>query len=134
MIRDQEMLDSLVSTLDRFVTEQLIPREKEVMDAGAIPADIAQSMRDLGMFGLTLPEEYGGMGLTMEEEVTIAFILGRTSPAFRSLIGTNNGIGSLGIVASGTKEQKEKYLPKLASGEMIASFALTEPSSGSDSA
>jgi acyl-CoA dehydrogenase len=134
MIRDQDMLDSLLSTLERFVNEQLIPREKEVMDAGAIPADIAQAMRDLGMFGLTLPEEYGGMGLTMEEEVGVAFILGRTSPAFRSLIGTNNGIGSLGIVASGTKEQKEKYLPKLASGEMIASFALTEPSSGSDSA
>jgi acyl-CoA dehydrogenase len=134
MIRDQEMLDSLLSTLERFVNEQLIPREKEVADAGAIPEDIAQSMRDLGMFGLTLPEEYGGMGLTMEEEVMVAFILGRTSPAFRSLMGTNNGIGSLGIVASGTKEQKEKYLPKLASGEMIASFALTEPSSGSDSA
>lgn len=134
MIRDQEMLDSLVSTLDRFVTEKLIPREREVADAGAIPADIAQAMRDLGMFGLTTPEEYGGMGLTMEEEVSVAFILGRTSPAFRSLIGSNNGIGSMGIVAAGTEEQKQKYLPKLASGEMISSFALTEPSSGSDSA
>jgi acyl-CoA dehydrogenase len=134
MIRDQEMLDSLISTLDRFVTEQLIPREREVADAGAIPADIAQAMRDLGMFGLTTPEEYGGMGLTMEEEVSVAFILGRTSPAFRSLIGSNNGIGSMGIVAAGTEEQKQKYLPKLASGEMISSFALTEPSSGSDSA
>jgi acyl-CoA dehydrogenase len=134
MIRDQEMLDSLTSTLDRFVTEKLIPREREVADAGAIPADIAQAMRDLGMFGLTTPEEYGGMGLTMEEEVAVAFILGRTSPAFRSLIGSNNGIGSMGIVAAGTEEQKQKYLPKLASGEMISSFALTEPSSGSDSA
>jgi acyl-CoA dehydrogenase len=134
MIRDQEMLDSLTSTLDRFVTEKLIPREREVAEAGAIPADIAQAMRDLGMFGLTTPEEYGGMGLTMEEEVAVAFILGRTSPAFRSLIGSNNGIGSMGIVAAGTEEQKQKYLPKLASGEMISSFALTEPSSGSDSA
>jgi len=134
MIRDQEMLDSLASTLDRFVTEQLIPREREVADAGVIPADIAQAMRNLGMFGLTLPEEYGGMALTMEEEVAVAFILGRTSPAFRSLIGSNNGIGSMGIVAAGTPEQKQKYLPQLASGELIASFALTEPSSGSDSA
>jgi acyl-CoA dehydrogenase len=134
MIRDQEMLDSLCATLDRFVTEQLIPREREVAEAGAIPADIAQAMRDLGMFGLTTPEEYGGMGLTMEEEVAVAFILGRTSPAFRSLIGSNNGIGSMGIVAAGTTEQKQKYLPKLASGEIISSFALTEPSSGSDSA
>jgi acyl-CoA dehydrogenase len=134
MIRDPEMLDTLVATLDRFVTEKLIPREREVADAGVIPADIAQDMRDLGMFGFTTPEEYGGMGLTMEEEVAVAFILGRTSPAFRSLIGSNNGIGSMGIVAAGTEEQKQKYLPKLASGEMISSFALTEPSSGSDSA
>ena len=133
MIRDQEMLDSLLATLERFVTEDLIPREKELVETGEMPKDIAQAMRDMGLFGLTLPEEYGGMGLTMEEEVMVAFILGRTSPAFRSLIGTNNGIGSLGLVSQGTKEQKEKYLPKLASGELIASFALTEPSAGSDS-
>ncbi len=134
MIRDQETLDTLLSVLGRFVNEQLIPREKEVADTNAIPADIAAAMRDLGLFGLTLPEKFGGMGLTMEEEVRVAFVLGRASPAFRSLIGTNNGIGSLGIVASGTQEQQEKYLPKLASGELIASFALTEPSSGSDAA
>jgi acyl-CoA dehydrogenase len=133
MIRDQEMLDSLLATLERFVTEDLIPREKELVETGEMPKDIAQAMRDMGLFGLTLPEEYGGMGLTMEEEVMVAFILGRTSPAFRSLIGTNNGIGSLGLVSQGTTEQKEKYLPKLASGELIASFALTEPSAGSDS-
>jgi acyl-CoA dehydrogenase len=133
MIRDQEMLDSLLATLERFVNEDLIPREKELVETGEMPKDIAQAMRDMGLFGLTLPEEYGGMGLTMEEEVMVAFILGRTSPAFRSLIGTNNGIGSLGLVSQGTKEQKEKYLPKLASGELIASFALTEPSAGSDS-
>lgn len=134
MIRDQEMLDNLLSTLDRFVNEQLIPREKEVMETNTIPKDIADAMRDMGLFGLTLPEEYGGMGLTMEEEVMVAFSLGRTSPAFRSLIGTNNGIGSLGLVSQGTEAQKQKYLPKLASGELIASFALTEPSAGSDSA
>lgn len=133
MIRDQEMLDNLLATLDRFVTEQLIPREKEVMETNAIPKDIADAMRDMGLFGLTLPEQYGGMGLTMEEEVMVAFILGRTSPAFRSLIGTNNGIGTLGLVSQGTTEQKQKYLPKLASGELIASFALTEPGAGSDS-
>ncbi|HTE41907.1 MAG TPA: acyl-CoA dehydrogenase family protein [Steroidobacteraceae bacterium] len=134
MIRDQEMLDSLLATLDRFVTEDLIPRESELVETGVIPDDIAQAMRDMGLFGLTLPEEYGGMALTMEEEVMVAFSLGRTSPAFRSLIGSNNGIGSLGIVTVGTDAQKNKYLPKLASGEMIGSFALTEPSSGSDAA
>ncbi|MBC7983936.1 MAG: acyl-CoA dehydrogenase family protein [Candidatus Obscuribacterales bacterium] len=134
MIRDQDMLESLLATLDRFVTQELIPRESEVAESGKIPDDIAKAMRDLGLFGLTLPEEYGGMGLTMEEEVQVAFSLGHASPAFRSLIGSNNGIGSMGIVVAGTKEQKEKYLPKLASGEMIGSFALTEPASGSDSA
>ena len=134
MIRDQDMLDSLLATLERFVNEALIPREREVVETGSIPTDIAQAMRELGMFGLTIPEEYGGMGLTMEEEVLVAFVLGRTSPAFRSMIGSNNGIGSMGMVVAGTEEQKRKYLPKLASGEMISTFALTEPSSGSDSA
>jgi acyl-CoA dehydrogenase len=91
-------------------------------------------MRELGLFGLTIPEEYGGLGVTMEEEVTLAFELGRTSPAFRSLIGTNNGIGSSGLVIDGTEAQKQKYLPRLASGEIIGSFCLTEPESGSDAA
>ncbi|AFK63404.1 acyl-CoA dehydrogenase [Advenella kashmirensis WT001] len=89
-------------------------------------------MKELGLFGLALPEEYGGLGLTMEEEARIAMELGRTSPAFRSYIGTNNGIGSSGIVIDGTPEQKEKYLPRLASGDLIGSFALTEPEAGSD--
>ena len=71
-------------------------------------------MRALGLFGLSLPEAYGGLGLTMEEEVLVDFELGRTSPAFRSLIGTNNGIGSQGIVIDGTEEQKQQYLPRLA--------------------
>ena len=91
-------------------------------------------MRELGLFGLCIPEEYGGLGLTMEEEVLVAFEIARTSPAFRSLIGTNNGIGSQGLIVDGTPEQKAYYLPKLASGELIASFALTEPGSGSDAA
>jgi acyl-CoA dehydrogenase len=83
---------------------------------------------------MTIPEEYEGLGLTMEEEVAVAMEIGKTSPAFRSMIGTNNGIGSLGIVIDGTEEQKKKYLPKLASGELIGAFALTEPDSGSDAA
>src|ERR1019366_4202974 len=85
-------------------------------------------------FGLSIPEEYGGLNLTMEEEVRVAFEIARTSPAFRSLIGTNNGIGSQGIVIDGTEEQKQNYLPRLASGEIIGSFALTEPGAGSDAA
>lgn len=134
MIRDKEVLDHIITTIRNFVNEQLIPKEEWVAEHDQIPSDIANQMRELGMFGLTIPEAYGGMGLTMEEEVMVAFELGRTSPAFRSLIGTNNGIGSSGLIIDGTDEQKQKYLPRLASGEIIGSFCLTEPDSGSDAA
>ena len=134
MIRDNETLAALVETLARFVRERLVPNEALVADSDAIPADIVADMKALGLFGLSIPEAYGGLGLTMEEEVAIAFELGRTSPAFRSLLGTNNGIGSQGIIIDGTPEQRAHWLPRLASGEIIASFALTEPGSGSDAA
>ena len=134
MIRDTETLNVLLDSLRKFVRERLIPREAEVADADAMPDDIRDAMRELGLFGMTIPEAYGGLGLTMEEEVLACFELGYTSPAFRSLIGTNNGIGSGGIVIDGTEEQKQKYLPKLASGELISSFCLTEPGAGSDAA
>jgi acyl-CoA dehydrogenase len=132
MIRDTETLQILVDSLRQFVNEVLIPRENEVAETDAIPADIVDQMRDMGLFGLTIPEEYGGLGVTMEEEVNIAFELGRTSPAFRSYIGTNNGIGSIGILLDGTEEQRQHYLPILASGELLSSFCLTEPDAGSD--
>ena len=134
MIRDEGMLEQLLSTIRDFVKNELIPRENEVVEKDKIPDDIVQQMRELGLFGLTIPEEYGGLGITMEEEVRVAFELGQTSPAFRSLIGTNNGIGSSAILIDGTEEQKQKYLPRYASGEIIGSFCLTEPESGSDAA
>ncbi|GAB1258750.1 acyl-CoA dehydrogenase family protein [Aurantivibrio plasticivorans] len=134
MIRDQEFLNQILDTVSRFVRDRLIPLEAQVAEEYKIPDDVVQEMKDLGFFGLTIPEEYGGMGLTMEEEVLVAFELGKTSPAFRSLIGTNNGIGSAAIVFDGTEEQKQKYLPLYASGETIGSFCLTEPDVGSDSA
>jgi len=116
----------------RYVDERLRPLEAAVAEDDRIPDEVLAEMRDLGLFGLTIPEDYGGLGLTTEEEVEVAFVLGTTSPCFRSLIGTNNGIGSLGIVLEGRPDQRERYLPRLASGELIASFALTEPSAGSD--
>jgi acyl-CoA dehydrogenase len=134
MIRDADTLAALLDGISRFVRERLVPNESAVADADAIPDSIVAEMKALGLFGLSIPEEYGGLGLTMEEEVSVAFELGRTSPAFRSLIGTNNGIGSQGIILDGTAEQKARYLPRLASGELVGSFALTEPGSGSDAA
>ncbi|KIL99036.1 Butyryl-CoA dehydrogenase [Paramagnetospirillum magnetotacticum MS-1] len=134
MIRDQEILNQLLDTISRFVRERLVPNEERIAEDDAIPPEIVAEMKELGLFGLSIPEEYGGLGLTMEEEVLCAFEIGQTSPAFRSIFGTNNGIGSQGIIIDGTEEQKRKYLPRLATGELIASFALTEPNAGSDAA
>ncbi|MCH7672209.1 MAG: acyl-CoA dehydrogenase family protein [Proteobacteria bacterium] len=134
MIRDQETLNQLIDVVARFVRERLVPAENQLAEEARLPADILQEMKDLGLFGLTIPEEYGGLGLTMEEEILVAIELGRTSPAFRSILGTNNGIGSAAIVFSGTTAQKQKYLPKYASGEWISCFCLTEPEAGSDAA
>ncbi|MEM5419675.1 acyl-CoA dehydrogenase family protein [Paraburkholderia ferrariae] len=134
MIRDQETMNVLLDNVARFVRERLVPNEERVAEADEIPADIVDDMKAMGLFGLTIPEQYGGLDLTMEEEVLVMFELGKTSPAFRSIIGTTVGIGSQGIVIDGTDEQKATWLPKLASGEIIASFALTEPGAGSDAA
>jgi acyl-CoA dehydrogenase len=134
MIRDTQTLHLLIDSITRFVRTRLVPAESIVAETDEIPEQLINDMRELGLFGMCIPEEYGGLGLTMEEEVSITFDLAWTSPAFRSLIGTNNGIGSQGLIIDGTAAQKEKYLPRLASGELIASFALTEPDAGSDAA
>ncbi len=132
MALDPDTLSQFLEALDRFVKDRLIPNEALVADDDAIPPTLVQEIREMGLFGMAIPEEYGGLGLSMAEEVQAAFILGQTSPVFRSLVGTNNGIGSQGIIIDGTDEQKARYLPALATGQMIASFALTEPDAGSD--
>ena len=134
MAMDQATLDQLLTIVKRFVREKLMPLEEYVEEHDEIPTDLIEEMKALGLFGLSIPESYGGLGLNMIEEAIVMQEVGYTSPAFRSVFATNVGIGSQGILIDGTSEQKEKYLPKLASGEYIGSFALTEPDAGSDAA
>ena len=131
---DAETFSILKEAVRRFVDERLIPNEDRVEHEDAVPEEIIQEMRTMGLFGLTVPVEYGGLGLTMSEEIDVIFEFGRTAPAYRSVFGSTVGIGSQGIVIDGTEAQKTEWLPKLASGEMIASFALSEPGAGSDAA
>jgi len=132
MALDLETRNQLLDTIRRFVRERLVPLEGQVAEEDEVPAEIVQEMRELGLFGLSIAEEYGGLGLNMEEECLVALELGWTSPAFRSVFGTNVGIGSQGLIMDGRQDQKDYWLPLLATGEKIASFALTEPEAGSD--
>lgn len=134
MSLDAASFDLLLSTVQRFVRERLVTAENLVEEHDEVPASIIDDMKKMGLFGLSIPEEYGGAGLSMSQECKVAFELGQTALAFRSVIGTNVGIGSQGILIDGTLEQKRDLLPRVASGDLIMSFALTEPDAGSDSA
>ncbi|MFA5521777.1 MAG: acyl-CoA dehydrogenase family protein [Castellaniella sp.] len=134
MALDQESFDLLLPSIQRFVRERLMPAEDQVEHDDAVPADIIRDMKDMGLFGLSIPEAYGGIGLSMAQECQVAYELGQTALAFRSVFGTNVGIGSQGILMDGTEDQKRELLPRVASGELIMSFALTEPDAGSDAA
>jgi acyl-CoA dehydrogenase len=129
-----ESIRLMRDTVSRFVKNDLEPISQKVEEEGRIPESIVQKMRDMGFFGLSIPEEYGGMGLGTLGECVLNEEFGRVNSCFRSRFGTNNGIGSQGILIDGTPEQKEKYLPRIASGEWTAAFALTEPNAGSDAA
>lgn len=131
---DPETFDALIGTVRRFVAERLRPLEEKVAEEDEVPIGIVREMREMGLFGLSIPEAYGGLGLTMSEEVRVALEFGRTTPAFRSVFGTNVGIGSQGLVMAGSDGQKAAWLPRIASGEIVTSFALTEPGAGSDGA
>lgn len=134
MALDAETFEALVDNVRRYVAEKLRPIEAQVEEDDSIPEAVLDEMKAMGLYGLSISPEYGGLGLSMAEEVRIAFELGRTTPAFRSAFGTNVGIGSQGLVIAGTEAQKARYLPRIASGELITSFALTEPEAGSDGA
>lgn len=122
----------IVSVTREFVRERVVPAEDEIEEHDAVPDDIRQSAKELGLYGFAIPEAYGGLGLNLEEEVQLVFELGYTTPALRSMFGTNNGIAGHVLLEGGTEDQKQEWLPRLASGALTASFALTEAEAGSD--
>ena len=127
-----ENLRMMQETIRRFVKQELEPISQKVEDENHIPEEIVAKMRELGLFGLSIPEEYGGLGLGTLGECLVYEELTKTNACFRSRIGTSNGIGSMGILFDGAEEQKQRYLPRIASGEWTACFALSEPEAGSD--
>jgi acyl-CoA dehydrogenase len=131
---DEASFDQVLTAVRRFVRDRVIPREEEIERSDAIPDDLRSAAAALGLFGYALPEEYGGAGVTVTQDVRLAFEFGYTTPAFRSMFGTNNGIAGQVIAKFGSAEQRGAFLPRLASGELIASFALTEPEAGSSPA
>jgi acyl-CoA dehydrogenase len=132
MVRDEASFGIFLDAIRRFVRDKAIPGEAEVEQSGEIPADLVQAMRQGGFFGWSIPETYGGAGLTAEELVLAAFELSQCAVAFRARVGTNTGIGSEGIVVDGTEDQRRRYLPRLASGEWTSCLAITEPNAGSE--
>lgn len=132
--QDEETIALMTASVARMVDEILIPAEDRLEEEGRVPDEIKTAMRDAGLFGLTVPESYGGLGFNLSDEVKIIFELCRASPVYRSLIGTTIGIAGKSLVIAGTDAQKSQYLPKIAAGEIIFSFCLTEPGSGSDAA
>ena len=131
---DDETFNQLKDAIQRFVTERLVPNEMRLEVEDEVPEEIVTEMREMGLFGLTIPPAYGGIGLNARQETQLAMIFGHTALAFRSLLATNIGIGARGLILEGTDDQKLTYLPRLASGELMSAFALTEPDTGSDPA
>ncbi|WP_449350647.1 acyl-CoA dehydrogenase family protein [Streptomyces shaanxiensis] len=129
---DAADFSDVLSEVRRFVRDRVVPLEAEIDEKDEMPADIREAAKKMGLFGFALPEEYGGLGLSMYEETQLMFELGYTTPSLRSMFGTNNGIAGHVLMVGGTEEQKAQWLPRIASGEVLASFALTEPDAGSD--
>ena len=131
MVGDDDFREILAATR-HFVRTVVVPRESEISDQDRIPDDLREQAKQLGLFGYAIPQEWGGLGLDITQDVELALELGYTSLAVRSMFGTNNGIAGQVIVGFGTDEQKGRWLEAMASGEVVASFALTEPGAGSD--
>lgn len=132
MIRDDARLERLLADVRQFVRDIAIPSEDVVERDDRIPEEIVQEMRRRGYFGWSIPQEYGGSGLTTEELALANIELSQCSVAFRARVGINTGIGSEALVQDGSEELKRAYLPRLASGELTGALALTEPEAGSN--
>lgn len=129
---DDESFQDLMSTIKRYVTNRLMPLERQVEEDDAVPEEIIQEMREMGFFALGIPQEFGGFELDPLQQAQVLMVFSETSPAFRLVFWPNVGLGSKGIAVHGTEEQKQRYLPRMATGEISAAFCLTEPEAGSD--
>ncbi|QKT08793.1 acyl-CoA dehydrogenase family protein [Gordonia sp. X0973] len=129
-----EDFEQVLAQVKQFVRTKVVPREREIADNDAMPDDIRQACKDMGLFGYAIPQEWGGLGCNLAQDVELAMELGYTTLALRSMFGTNNGIAGQVLVNFGTDEQKAQWLEKIASGDVVASFALTEPGAGSNPA
>ncbi len=131
MVSETEF-NELIELLRDFIRHEVMPAEAGIDETDEIPARLIAQAKEMGLYGYALPSEFGGLGLSVRQQVLLTIELGYTSPAFRSLFGTNNGIAGQVLVMGGTDEQRKQWLPRLATGEVVASFALTEPDAGSD--
>ena len=130
----EDVFADVVKQVAHFVRSRVVPREVEIMNTDTIPVELRTQSAEMGLFGYALPQEYGGLGLNLIQDVELAMELGYTTLSLRSMFGTNNGIAGQVLVGFGTEEQKSRWLPGMASGDIVASFALTEPGAGSDPA
>jgi acyl-CoA dehydrogenase len=130
---DDDDFQQILAQTRQFVRTAVVPREQEILAGDRVPDDLRDQAKDMGLFGYAIPQEWGGLGLDITQDVELAMELGYTSLALRSMFGTNNGIAGQVLVGFGTDEQKATWLEALASGK-VASFALTEPGAGSNPA
>src|SRR6266567_450733 len=129
---DNADLEDVLDTVRSLVRDRVVPWEAEIDETDEMPAGLREEAARMGLFGFAIPEEYGGLGLSMSQEVRLVMELGYTTPSLRSMFGTNNGIAGHVLLEGGTDQQKKDWLPRIASGEVTASFALTEAEAGSD--